>query len=71
LSCTVAVNFDAFISGRIQATIKQKIAQLNFEIKEMEIKMKPLLAEREVISDKVTKGRSLVARLKKSLTKFR
>jgi hypothetical protein len=33
--------------------------------------MKPLLAEREVISDKVTKGRSLVARLKKSLTKFR
>jgi hypothetical protein len=55
----------------VQATIKQKIAQLNFEIKEMEIKMKPLLAEREVISDKVTKGRSLLARLKKSLTKFR
>jgi hypothetical protein len=37
----------------------------------MDMKIAPMLAEREVISDKVTKGRKLLGRLKKSLTKFR
>jgi len=61
----------ATVAANTNSNIKKRIAKYQKEIKEKQAEMKPLKDERDVIAKDVTKGRALLARLKKKLTEFR
>ena len=51
--------------------IRETIARYEQDMREARERMKPLQKERDLIASDVTRGRTLLARLKKKLTEFR